>query len=105
MLHRKTFVKKTRKGQVRKVVREHYLRDDIWSGSPLDPDCDASAAKLSASAKQYLVVDTNIALQQVRRSRICSPPSSQIPHLCTIPDPLREGECRLCSVLTASKIN
>jgi hypothetical protein len=25
----KVFIKKTRKGQVRKVVREHYLRDDI----------------------------------------------------------------------------
>lgn len=47
------------------VVREHYLRDDISSGSPLDPECDAESAKLSADAKQYLVVDTNVALQQV----------------------------------------
>ena len=65
MLQRKSFVKKTRKGQVLKVVREHYLRDDIASGSPLDPDCDAAAAKLSATARHYLVVDTNIVLQQV----------------------------------------
>ena len=47
------------------VVREHYLRDDISSGSPLDPESDADTAKLSADAKQYLVVDTNIVLQQV----------------------------------------
>ena len=65
MLQRKSFVKKTRKGQVLKVVREHYLRDDISSGSPLDPDCDAAAVKLSATARHYLVVDTNIVLQQV----------------------------------------
>lgn len=50
------------------VVREHYLRDDISSGSPLDLECDAESAKLSAEAKQYLVVDTNVALQQVGKS-------------------------------------
>jgi hypothetical protein len=47
------------------VVREHYLRDDIQSGTPLDPACPADSHKLSASAQHYLVIDTNIALQQV----------------------------------------
>lgn len=47
------------------VVREHYLRDDIWSGSPLDHESDPSANKLSADASHYIVVDTNVALQQV----------------------------------------
>ena len=47
------------------VSREHYLRDDIWSGTSLDPDSDAAANKLSATAKHYLVVDTNVALSQV----------------------------------------
>ncbi len=47
------------------VEREHYLRDDISSGSPLDPACDAAAVKLSTDAKHYLIVDTNIVLQQV----------------------------------------
>ena len=65
MLQSKAFVKKTKKGKVLKVVREHYLRDDIWSGSPLDPQCDRDAVKLSATAAHYLVVDTNIVLQQV----------------------------------------
>ena len=46
-------------------VREHYLRDDIFSGTPLDPDCPPEAYKLSADAKYYLVVDTNIVLHQV----------------------------------------
>ena len=47
------------------VVREHYLRDDIQSGTPLDPSCPKDAHKLSKDAPHYLVVDTNIALQQV----------------------------------------
>lgn len=47
------------------VVREHYLRDDIYSGSPLDPECDPSAYKLSPDAPHYLVIDTNVALHQM----------------------------------------
>ena len=50
------------------VVREHYLRDDIWSGSPLDPESDPACNKLSADAREYLVVDTNVVLQQVLES-------------------------------------
>ena len=49
------------------VVREHYLRDDIWSGSPLDPESDPACNKLSVGAREYLVVDTNVVLQQVRQ--------------------------------------
>ena len=45
-------------------MREHYLRDDIWSGSPLDPDCDPAAAKLAPDAQHYLAVDTNVVLSQ-----------------------------------------
>ena len=47
------------------VSREHYLRDDIWSGTSLDPESDLASNKLSATAKHYLVVDTNVALSQV----------------------------------------
>ena len=36
------------------------------SGTPLDEKCDPSAHKLSASAKRYLLIDTNVALHQVR---------------------------------------
>jgi hypothetical protein len=28
----KTFVKKTKKGKIFKVIKEHYLRDDIGTG-------------------------------------------------------------------------
>lgn len=47
------------------VVREHYLRDDIYSGSPLDPACPQEHHKLSLSASTYLVIDTNIVLHQI----------------------------------------
>ena len=47
------------------VQREHYLRDDISSGTPLDPASDPAANKLSAHARHYLLVDTNVALSQV----------------------------------------
>lgn len=81
MLQSRSFVKKTKKGKVLKVVREHYLRDDIYSGSPLDPECDQAAAKLSASAPHYLIVDTNIVLQQVRKTYACALPWSAYHHL------------------------
>lgn len=85
MLQSKAFVKKTRKGKVLKVVREHYLRDDIWSGSPLDAECDQDAVKLSASAAHYLIVDTNIVLQQVLHIFIrihCAAVDSYKPFIC-----------------------
>lgn len=51
-------------------MREHYLRDDIRSGTPLDPECPAEAHVLSPDADYYLVVDTNVALHQVREGRV-----------------------------------
>jgi hypothetical protein len=36
------------------------------SGSPLDPECDPASHKLSAAAPHYLLIDTNVALHQVR---------------------------------------
>jgi hypothetical protein len=47
------------------VVREHYLRDDIYSGSPLDAECPDAEHKLAADAPHYLVIDTNVALHQI----------------------------------------
>ena len=65
MLHSKSFVKKTRRGKVVKVVREHYLRDDIYSGSFLDPGCPDASRILSADVSRYLILDTNIVLHQI----------------------------------------
>ncbi|KAJ8513325.1 hypothetical protein OPV22_003759 [Ensete ventricosum] len=65
MLQSKSFVKKTRQGRVVKVVREHYLRDDIYCGAPSCKTCDTSAARLSTSASTVLIVDTNVVLNQI----------------------------------------
>lgn len=74
MLTSKTFVKKTKKGNVLKVVREHYLRDDIWCGSKLCAKCKHEDPSLSSTPKSssdlfpsphYVVPDTNVVLHQI----------------------------------------
>jgi hypothetical protein len=39
------------------------------SGSHLDPQCPEDSRKLSAEAAHYLVIDTNVALHQVRAAQ------------------------------------
>ncbi|GMH06614.1 hypothetical protein Nepgr_008454 [Nepenthes gracilis] len=65
MLQSKSFVKKTKGGKVVKVVREHYLRDDIYCGASVCKVCDSSVARLSATSSTILVVDTNVVLHQI----------------------------------------
>ncbi|XP_031495106.1 exosome complex exonuclease RRP44 homolog A [Nymphaea colorata] len=65
MLQNKSFVKKTKHGRVMKVVREHYLRDDIYCGVKVCKTCDSSAAVLSSSDFPILIVDTNVILNQI----------------------------------------
>uniref|UniRef100_A0A0D9VP30 S1 motif domain-containing protein n=1 Tax=Leersia perrieri TaxID=77586 RepID=A0A0D9VP30_9ORYZ len=65
MLQSKTFVKKTKAGRVQKVVREHYLRDDIPCGAASCSTCGAVEHPLSADAAAILVVDTNVVLHQI----------------------------------------
>lgn len=74
MLKSKTFVKKTRSGGVLKVVREHYLRDDIWCGSEVCEDCKDECPVLEkdpfmesslCSYPHYLIPDTNVVLHQI----------------------------------------
>lgn len=80
MLKSKTFVKKTRSGGVMKIVREHYLRDDIWCGSESCTDCKQESAVLQRDAciesnlcsyPHYVMPDTNVVLHQVKKG----PPS------------------------------
>lgn len=75
MLKSKTFVKKTRSGGVLKIVREHYLRDDIWCGSEVCSECKDEAPALQCDPciesnlcifPHYLIPDTNVVLHQVR---------------------------------------
>ena len=77
MLTSKTFVKKTKKGNVLKVVREHYLRDDVHCGVITCSMCHSSSSDLSIleatphsqSTKclfpHYILPDTNVCLHQV----------------------------------------
>ncbi|XP_037535703.1 exosome complex exonuclease RRP44 [Nematolebias whitei] len=74
MLKSKTFVKKTRSGGVMKVVREHYLRDDIWCGSEVCAECKQETTVLQTDAciesnlcsyPHYIVPDTNVVLHQI----------------------------------------
>ncbi|KAM3863248.1 exosome complex exonuclease RRP44 isoform 1-T1 [Diretmus argenteus] len=74
MLKSKTFVRKTRSGRVMKIVREHYLRDDIWCGSEVCTDCKQESTVLQRDAcmesnlcafPHYLIPDTNVVLHQI----------------------------------------
>uniref|UniRef100_A0A8B9JSK8 Protein DIS3 homolog n=1 Tax=Astyanax mexicanus TaxID=7994 RepID=A0A8B9JSK8_ASTMX len=74
MLKSKTFVKKTRSGGVLKIVREHYLRDDIWCGSEVCVECGDGAPVLLRDPRiesdlctypHYLLPDTNVVLHQI----------------------------------------
>ncbi|KAG7315918.1 hypothetical protein KOW79_020784 [Hemibagrus wyckioides] len=74
MLKSKTFVKKTRSGSVLKIVREHYLRDDIWCGSEICSECKDESPVLQRDAciesnlcpfPHYLIPDTNVVLHQI----------------------------------------
>ncbi|TSK17962.1 Exosome complex exonuclease RRP44 [Bagarius yarrelli] len=74
MLKSKTFVKKTRSGGVLKIVREHYLRDDIWCGCEICSECKDESPVLQRDAciesslctfPHYLIPDTNVVLHQI----------------------------------------
>ena len=77
----KSFLKKTRTGKVLKIVREHYLRDDIGCGVegfdscslPMETD-KAPQSTLSSDPvsltrifpdPHYIILDTNIILNQI----------------------------------------
>ncbi|XP_032133240.1 exosome complex exonuclease RRP44 isoform X2 [Sapajus apella] len=77
MLKSKTFLKKTRAGGVMKIVREHYLRDDIGCGAAgctacggahegpaLEPQPQDPASSLCPQP-HYLLPDTNVLLHQI----------------------------------------
>ena len=83
------FVKKTRRGNILKIVREHYLRDDLSCGSEMceslvcrgeSTEADQTKVKLVLESlpisnsslfqfPHYLIPDTNIILHQVK---LCS---------------------------------
>ncbi|XP_042873183.1 exosome complex exonuclease RRP44-like [Penaeus japonicus] len=70
----RVFYKKTKRGNIIKVVREHYLRDDVWCGldgcGMCEGDCrpldvlDTSDSTL-VQKPHYIIIDTNVALHQI----------------------------------------
>lgn len=77
MLTNKVFLKKTKKGSIVKIVREHYLRDDISCGSEICEHCanDAKSPVLEKTPESrskiynsahYIIPDTNVVLHQVK---------------------------------------
>jgi exosome complex exonuclease DIS3/RRP44 len=65
MLSQKSFIKKTKRGNVIKVVKEHYLRDDIYCGLGFCNSCPLHPSNLSNESKQIFIPDTNILYHQV----------------------------------------
>ncbi|XP_004287714.1 PREDICTED: exosome complex exonuclease RRP44 [Fragaria vesca subsp. vesca] len=65
MWQNRSYNKRTRGGKITKVVREHYLRDDIYCGAPVCQKCNAANARLSAAASTVLILDTNVVLNQI----------------------------------------
>ncbi|KAH0953363.1 hypothetical protein HN011_004299 [Eciton burchellii] len=77
MLTTKVFFRKTRGGNIFKTVREHYLRDDIYCGSKACQKCkskprdmildeeNAGAKSSLISTPYFLVLDTNVILDQI----------------------------------------
>ncbi|XP_060606193.1 exosome complex exonuclease RRP44-like [Ruditapes philippinarum] len=76
MLTNKIFLKKTKKGSILKIVREHYLRDDISCGSECCESCvhDEKGPVLKEKPENpscqfdkehYIIPDTNVVLHQI----------------------------------------
>ena len=74
MLKSKVFVKKTKRGNILKIVREHYLRDDITCGSEICEECvqendvlqsDFDIESDQYEQKHYIIPDTNVVIHQV----------------------------------------
>lgn len=70
-----SFLRKTRRGHVLKITHELYLRSDITCGSYACQQCTIDQSTVLdkqinnsnqlVSKEHYLIVDTNIVLQQV----------------------------------------
>ena len=65
MLRSKSFVKVSNKGAVVKVVREHYLRDDLPCGLESCAACPPSTMVTLSPTLPLLVPDTNIILHHI----------------------------------------
>ncbi|KAI9098207.1 hypothetical protein DFS34DRAFT_102905 [Phlyctochytrium arcticum] len=71
MLRNKAFIRKTRRGTVVKIVKEHYLRDDIYCGLRECKACPQESAVLQPrttpklSSPHFVIPDTNVLYHQM----------------------------------------
>lgn len=68
MLTSKVLMVKTKSGKVLKIMREHYLRDDIRNGLHDEVNAMDRNPSLESSligTEHYLVLDTNVVLKQI----------------------------------------
>ncbi|XP_037798557.1 exosome complex exonuclease RRP44-like, partial [Penaeus monodon] len=70
----RVFYKKTKRGNIIKVVREHYLRDDVWCGLDGCGMCEGDYRPLDTLSTSdstlvrnphHIIIDTNVALHQI----------------------------------------
>ncbi|GAB0096732.1 RRP44 [Sergentomyia squamirostris] len=72
----KVFLRKTKRGKILKIVREHYLRSDIYCGSAACEVCpqlshdkvlssSTNSLKSCVTFPHYIVPDTNVVLDQI----------------------------------------
>lgn len=71
MLHNKTGFRKTKRGKVLRLTREHYLRDDIWCGYEACTICQqdserACLPKLKSNTDRvYPIIHSSVMLNQI----------------------------------------
>lgn len=65
MLHSKSYSRKTKKGSVIKVVKEHYLRDDIACGLVCTSCPEQPGEQKHLNANYFVIPDTNILYHQI----------------------------------------
>ncbi|EGF98200.1 uncharacterized protein MELLADRAFT_54248 [Melampsora larici-populina 98AG31] len=61
----KQYLRKTARGKVQKILREHYLRIDIPCGSSNCQDCTRRKGHKKFTDGHYLMIDTNVILRQI----------------------------------------
>ncbi|KJE93975.1 mitotic control protein dis3 [Capsaspora owczarzaki ATCC 30864] len=91
MIRSKSFVKKTRKGNVVKIVREHYLRDDVWCGAAGCAVCaqshDASLESSPSNANAFFCATSSKGNSKAKASTLASASaSSALPAHYILPD-------------------
>lgn len=89
MLKSKVFLKKTKRGGVLKIVREHYLRDDLVCGFPQCEKCDQKESEsmdvddvvVERSSKNPLLMsDHSISLNGKVESHVLIPDTNVVLH-------------------------